>query len=174
MRTLALGAIVAAMTILRPSTSAHHAEQDAAATARHTLAAMAGSWSIAVYLKDSTHAVRSGHEAMTLLGDSLKVAWTDTYAGHADTSMGFLGYDRFAARYYQIGVTYHGNAPKYLLGKATGSGILFDPAESPGGVGNEPGTYIATVLRVVDANHFEWRSVDGRRRVTFTRETSER
>ena len=130
---------------------------------------LAGAWSVALFQSGRAVPVGTGQMRMTLLADSLKLAWTQSWRGRADTASGFLGYDPHAGAYYLFGVSTDSPAPMFLVGSDVDGLIRFDPADSPTGVGSRPGVYVASELRIEDHAHLEWRAVDGGWRAEFSR-----
>lgn len=169
MRTLMLVAVLGTAFVVFPPAPRFAPTTSATTAAKETLVALAGSWTFAVYQPGHAAPVRRGHRDMRLLADSLKLMWRDTYVGRADTALGFLGYAPPSSSYYLMGVSGRAPDPMYLVGTRTATGLEFDPATSPSGVGNPRGVFLASQVHVVDANHFEWRAADGRWWVEFTR-----
>jgi len=169
MRMLMLAAVLGTASLVLPRAPHVTSTPSATTTAKQILGELAGSWSFAFYQAGHATPIRTGHRDMRLLADSLKLTWRDTYVGRADTAMGFLGYAPRASSYYLMGVSGHSPDPMYLVGTQTAAGLEFDPATSPAGAGNRSGVFIASQVRVVDANHFEWRAADGTWWVDFTR-----
>jgi hypothetical protein len=169
MRTLMLAAIAFGASAAAASASAQGISDIRAPAPRIALQQLAGTWSFAVYQSAGEAPVATGRREMRLLADSLKLAWTESYDGRPATSDGFLGYDERAGTYYLLGVQSGDPAPMFLVGRAEEGAIRFDPAKSPAGIGNRPGVFVASDVRVVDRAHFEWTAVDGRWRVEFTR-----
>jgi len=137
--------------------------------AKTVMSRLAGTWQFAVYQPGRTAPVTTGRREMRLLADSLKLAWNETFDGRSADGSGFLGYDAGAGAFYLMGVQAGTHAPMFLVGHAGDGTIQFDPAASPGGLANRPGVYVASSVRLVDRDHFEWLAADGRWRVEFTR-----
>ena len=170
MRTFMLGSVIVVATTVGGSVSPLRTASTDSATGSSAIVRLAGSWSFVVYTADAPDTpVATGRREMTLLADSLKVAWTESYDARSGTSSGFLGFNPRARKYYLMGVSSNRPDPMYLVGTATAAGIEFHPRQSPGGVGNRPGLYIASELRMIDDDHLEWRAVDGRWRAVFRR-----
>jgi hypothetical protein len=141
----------------------------ATSDAKTVMSRLAGTWQFALYQNGRNTPVSTGRREMHLLADSLKLAWTETFDGRVAGGSGFLGYDDGAGAFYLMGVQAGVRSPMFLVGHAGDGAIHFDPAASPAGLANRPGVYVASSVRMVDRDHFEWLAADGRWRVEFTR-----
>jgi hypothetical protein len=141
----------------------------ATSDAKAVMSRLAGTWQFAVYQPGRAAPVTTGRREMRLLADSLKLAWNETLDGRAADGSGFLGYDAGGDAFYLMGVQAGTHSPMFLVGHAGDGMIQFDPATSPAGLANRPGVYVASSVRMVDRDHFEWLAADGRWRVEFTR-----
>jgi hypothetical protein len=141
----------------------------ATADAKTVMAQLAGIWQFAVYQPGRSTPVTTGRRDMRLLADSLKLAWDETFDDRPADGSGLLGYDAGADAFYLMGVQAGTRSPMFLVGHAGNGAIQFDPATSPTGLANRPGVYVASSVRIVDRDHFEWLAADGRWRVEFTR-----
>src|ERR1051325_944264 len=129
---------------------------------------LAGPWHFDMYDAGNATPAATGQRQMRLLADSTKLLWTEIFDTRSDTGTGILGYDSAKDVYYVLGAYTHEPHPMVQIGRADGSGrtILFDAAS---GNLESPGVFIASELRLVDSDHFEWVAADGRWRVRFTR-----
>ena len=164
-------AIVVAL-LITPASLAGQARESTeplplSAEPRRLIPMLAGTWRFNIYSSTNSDPVSSGQRVMRLLSDSMKLAWTETFVGRADTGTGVFGYNSATAAYYVFGAYTDETDPFVLTGRADGSGdtILFDPLEGLGRGGN----LIASSFRLIDPQHFEWIASDGRWRAIFTR-----
>jgi len=107
---------------------------------------------------------------MRLSGDSMKVTWSETVVGQSETGAGILGYNAATGAYYQLGAIEHEPSPMILIGRADRSGhtVVFDVASTDPRLA-KPGIYVTSELRLIDPDHFEWVTSDGRGRGVFNR-----
>lgn len=130
------------------------------------LGLLAGTWHFDVYSRGSPGAVVSGQREMRLWADSMKLAWTETFDGQPKTGTGILGYNAAMGAYYVLGALEHQPNPMVMVGRADSSGhtVVFDAGQMA-----RLGIYAPSELRLVDADHFEWVTVDGSWRGVFNR-----
>ena len=69
-----------------------------------------------------------------------------------------------------LGALTHEPSPMILIGRADrpGRAVVFDVASTDTRLAKR-GIYVTSELRLVDADHFEWGTSDGRGRVVFSR-----
>ena len=129
--------------------------------------ALAGKWRFDVFSLSQAAPIASGQRDMRLLDDSTKVAWTETFVGQSRVGSGMLGYNSATGAWYVVGAYTHDPDPVVLIGRADSSDhvLVFDPVE----VTSQPGVFVSSKLRIVDASHLEWAASDGRWRILFTR-----
>ena len=134
------------------------------------LTRLAGTWRFEMYAAGQRGPVASGQREMRLMGDSTKLAWTETFDSRSDTGVGILGHNAATDAWYVLGAYTHEPNPVVLIGRADHSAhtVTFDAAPSDVGLARL-GTFVASELRLIDVNHFEWVSTDGRWRTVFTR-----
>jgi hypothetical protein len=123
---------------------------------QEVLAQLAGTWTFQMYVPGRAYPWAKGRREISLMADSLKLSWTDTYEGTPATGAGFLGYDERAQAYYLMGVRSGVSTPMFLLGAATADRIRFDPNRTAGSYGNAPGAYQLSELQMVDRTRFVW------------------
>ncbi len=121
------------------------------------LALLAGTWHFDLYSQGYHGPVASGQREMRLLADSMKLTWSETY----NTATG---------AYYQLGAVEHEPSPMILIGRVDRSGntVVFDVASTDARLAR-PGIYVRSELRLIDPDHFEWVTSDGRGRGVFNR-----
>ncbi len=134
------------------------------------LALLAGTWHFDLYSQASNGPVASGQREMRLLADSMKLTWRETVVGRSETGAGILGYNAATGAYYLLGAIEHEPSPMILIGRVDRSGhtVVFDVASADIRLA-KPGIYVTSELRLVDADHFEWVTSDGRGRGVFNR-----
>jgi hypothetical protein len=164
-RILALVAATLA-TAVTPATSQQPLEPSAA---KSVITTLAGRWSFQMFRRGREHPFGKGVREMQLMGDSLKLSWTERFEGSSETTAGFLGYDEPYESFYLVAVRSDRSTPLFLRGSATDNTIRFDPEQTAGSYGNVPGTYIVSELRILDADRFEWVAVNGDWWVAFER-----
>jgi len=172
MKAHSIAHIIVAALLLLPASLPGQARESTAplplsAEPRTLIPLLAGTWHFNIYSSGNTHPVSSGQRVMRLLSDSMKLAWTETFVGRADTGTGVFGYSSATGAYYVFGAYTDETDPFVLTGRADGSGgtILFDPLEGFGRGGN----LVASSFRLIDPQHFEWIASSGRWRAVFTR-----
>ncbi len=140
-----------------------------ASTPQELLRVLSGTWHFELYSQASTSPLASGQREMRLLADSTKLAWTET-VGRSDAGTGILGYNSATGAYYVLAALDHEPSPMVLIGRADHSGrtVVFDVASTDLQLA-KPGVYVTSKLRIVDADHFEWVTSDGRGRGIFRR-----
>ncbi len=139
-------------------------------TPQGLLGRLAGTWHFDLYAQGSSGPVASGQREMRLWADSVKLTWTETFVGQPKTGTGILGYNAATGAYYALGAVEHQPSPMILLGRADSSGhtVVFDAGSTDIRVAR-PAIYATSELRLVDADHFEWVTLDGSWRGVFNR-----
>ncbi len=134
------------------------------------LALLAGTWHFDLYSQGYDGPVASGQREMRLLADSMKLTWSETVIGRSEPGAGILGYNAATGAYYQLGAVEHEPSPMILIGHADRSGhaVVFDVASTDTRLA-KPGLYVTSELRLIDPDHFEWVTSDGRGRGVFNR-----
>jgi len=169
----ALACCLVAASLVLPGllvAQARQANGSLASTPQELLRVLSGTWHFELYSQASTSPLASGQREMRLLADSTKLAWTETVAGRSDAGTGILGYNSATGAYYVLGALEHEPSPMILIGRADSSGhtVVFDVAATDIRLA-KPGVYVTSELRLVDADHFEWVTSDGRGRGIFRR-----
>ncbi len=134
------------------------------------LALLAGTWHFDLYSQGYHGPVASGQREMRLLADSMKLTWSETVVGRSEPGAGILGYNTATGAYYQLGAVEHEPSPMILIGRVDRSGntVVFDVASTDTRLAR-PGIYVRSELRLIDPDHFEWVTSDGRGRGLFSR-----
>ncbi len=149
---------------------ASHSSRSLPRTPQELLGLLAGTWRFDVYSHGSTGPVASGQREMRLWGDSVKLTWTETFIGEPKTGTGILGYNTATGAYYVLGALERQPSPMILIGRADSSGhtLVFDAGSTDIRVAR-PGIYTTSEMRLIDADRFEWVTLDGSWRGVFNR-----
>jgi hypothetical protein len=139
-------------------------------TPQGLLGLLAGTWHFDLYAQGSTGPLASGQREMRLWADSMKVTWTETFVGQSKTGTGILGYNAATGAYYVLGALERQPSPMILVGRADSSGrtVVFEVGSTDIRVA-KPAIYATSELRLVDADHFEWVTLDGSWRGVYNR-----
>jgi hypothetical protein len=171
MKTRACYLVASFLALASPLVAqAGQSDRSLPSTPQGLLGLLAGTWHFDLYAQGSTGPIASGQREMRLWADSMKVTWTETFVGQSKTGTGILGYNAATGAYYVLGAVEHQPSPMILTGRADSSGhaVVFDAGSNDVRVA-KPAIYAASELLLVDADRFEWVTLDGSWRGVFNR-----
>ncbi len=158
-------------TELTPSTSSEPSHLE---PARGILHRLVGTWRFEIWFAgnygDAPDA--SGTRMVKALFDDLRLEWTEQLDHTTIAGQGLLGFDPGSDRFFSSAVYSAGAAPEFMTGTldaaeplVTFSSILTAPAASAG----QP-VVPASIMTMLDQNHFAWTARDRAWRAVFTRQ----
>ena len=171
MKTRACYLVAAFLALASPLVAqAGQSDRSLPSTPQGLLGLLAGTWHFDLYAQGSTGPIASGQREMRLWADSMKLTWTETFVGQSKTGTGILGYNAATGAYYVLGALERQPSPMILIGRADSSGhaVVFDAGSTEIRVAR-PGVYTTSELRLIDADRFEWVTLDGSWRGVFNR-----
>jgi len=142
--------------------------------ARGILRTLVGTWRFEIWFAGNYGGApdASGTRVVKALFDDLRLEWTEQLDHATIAGQGVLGFDPGSDRFFSSAVYSTGAAPEFMTGTldaaeplVTFSSILTAPVASPG----QP-LVPASIMTMLDQNHFAWTARDRAWRAVFTRQ----
>src|SRR5437879_1435651 len=138
------------------------------------LRTLVGSWRFEIWFAGNYGGApdASGTRIVKVLFDDLRLEWTEQLDHATIAGQGVLGFDPGSDRFFSSAVYSTGAAPEFMTGTldaaeplVTFSSMLTAPVASPG----QP-LVPASIMNMLDQNHFAWTARDRAWRAVFTRQ----
>src|SRR5437660_12255052 len=158
-------------TDMIPSASAEPSHLE---PARGILRTLVGTWRFEIWFAGNYGGASdaSGTRVVKALFDDLRLEWTEQLDHSTIAGQGVLGFDPGSDRFFSSAVYSAGAAPEFMTGSrdaaepvVTFTPILPAPAASAG----QP-VVPASIMTMLDQNHFAWTARDRAWRAVFTRQ----
>jgi hypothetical protein len=142
--------------------------------ARGILQTLVGTWRFEIWFAGNYGGApdASGTRVVKALFDDLRLEWTEQLDHSTLAGQGVLGFDPSSDRFFSSAVYSAGATPEFMTGTldaaeplVTFSSILTAPVERPG----QP-LVPASIMTMLDQNHFAWTARDRAWRAVFTRQ----